>query len=200
MVKKNYNKMGIGMLPTVAIGFIISFWPQSGLSQDVTAPQQDGWAKYQIIFQRNIFSRQRGPIRQREVDDRPGRVITPSLESYFLLKGIVQEDGKFIAFIEDNRAGGILRLHEGDSVARGIIKALNLDSIVYQLEDRAVTVTMGHDLEGGQGAVTMTQLYEWSQTSSAAQKEGVTQPSGPSGDDADILRQLMQRRQQQIGQ
>lgn len=191
--------MAVCILPTVVIFFITSVRPQSGLGREATG-RQDAWEKYQIILQRNIFSRQRGSIRQREVDERPGRVVTPSLESYFLLKGIVQEDSKFIAFIEDNRGGGILRLREGDSVARGIIKALNLDSIVYQLEDRTVTVTIGHDLEGGHGAITITQLYEWSQTSSAAPKEGATQQSSTSEDDADILRQLMERRQQQIGQ
>lgn len=199
MMNKNYNKMAVCILPTVVIVFIMTVRPQSGLGREAT-DRQDAWEKYQIILQRNIFSRQRGPVGQREVDERSGRVVMPSLESYFLLKGIVQEDSKFIAFIEDNRGSGILRLREGDSVARGIIKALDLDSIVYQLEDRTVTVTIGHDLEGGQGVVTMTQLYEWSQTSSVAPKEGATQPSSASGDDAEILRQLMERRKQQIGQ
>jgi len=199
MMKNNYNKTAVCMLLAIAIGFIMTFWPQSGLSQDAAAPQ-DAWAKYQIILQRNIFSRQRGPLRQRQQNERSGRTIAPNPESYFLLKGIVQENGTFIAFLEDTRGGGILRLRKGDSVARGVIKALSLDSVEYQLEDRTIIVTMGHDLQGGQGAVTLTQLYEWSQTSSTTPQKGSAEPSSPSGDEADILKQLMERRKQQLGQ
>jgi hypothetical protein len=127
----------------------------------------------------------------------------PNPESYYVLKGIVQEDDVFIAFLEDTRGGQILRVSKGDSVARGIIKALGLDSIEYQFEERTITVTMGYDLEGGRGAVTMTQLYELSQTYSTTPQEDATSAAGESslsGDEADILKQLMERRQQQLGQ
>lgn len=198
-MKNNYNRMVSCMLLAAALGFIITMWAQSGLGQDATGTQ-DVWAKYQIVLQRNIFSRRRGPIRQMERDEQPRRVVMPDPESYLLLKGIVQENDTFIGFIEDTRGGEILRVHKGDSMARGVIKALSLDSIEYQLEDRTITVTIGHDLQGGQGAVTMTQLYELSQTSPTTSQEGTTQPSSSSEDDADILRQLMERRQQQLGQ
>jgi hypothetical protein len=124
----------------------------------------------------------------------------PNPESYYVLRGIAQEDDAFIAFLEDTRGGQILRVRKGDSVARGVIKALGLDSIEYQLEDSTITVTMGYDLEGGRGAVTMTQLYELSQTYSTTPQEAPTEPSSPSEDEAEILKQLMERRQQQLGQ
>jgi hypothetical protein len=120
-----------------------------------------------------------------------------------VLKGIVQEDDAFIAFLEDTRGGQILRVRKGDSVARGVIKALGLDSIEYQLDDRTITVTMGYDLEGGQGAITMAQLYELSETTPTTPQEGATSAPGessPSEDEAEILRQLMERRKQQLGQ
>jgi hypothetical protein len=163
-----------------------------------------GWAVYKVIVERNMFSRQRG-ARTRRSDDREMRAPppAPNPESYYLLKGIVQEGDAFIAFLEDTRGGQILRVRKGDSVARGVIKALGLDSIEYQLEDRTITVTMGYDLECGQGAITMAQLYEFSQTSPTAPQEGATSAPGessPSGDDAEILRQLMERRKQQLGQ
>jgi len=199
-MKKDYNRLTTCTLLAVVLGLIVAIWPATGLGQDSTE-QQDPWAAYKVIVERNMFSRQRGARAERP-DSSGTRTPPPTLnpESYYVLKGIVQENGAFIGFIEDTRGGGILRVRKGDSVARGAIKALSLDSIEYQLEDRTITVTMGHDLQGGQGAVTISQLYEWSQTSSTTPQEGTTQPSSPSGDDADILRKLMERRQQQLGQ
>lgn len=165
-----------------------------------TTARQDTWAEYRIILQRNIFSRQRGPIRQRRTT-RSRPVVRRNPESYLLLKGIVQEDSTFIAFIEDTQSNTVLRFREGDSVARGTVKNFSLDSIEYQLEDKTINVTLGRDLEGGQGTLSMNTLLELSATSSPS-----TDPNAPteepplSGDEAEILRKLMEQRKQQLGQ
>ncbi len=201
-MKKDCNRRAPCTLMAVVLGLAAAVWPAPGPGQDSTE-QQNSWTAYKVIVERNMFSRQRSAGAERS-NRGDGDVRTPppapDPESYYLLKGIVQENGAFIGFLEDTRSGEILRVHEGDKAARGVIKALSLDSIEYQLEDRTMTVTMGHDLQGGQGAVTMSQLSEWLQTSSPAPQQGTTQPSSPSGDDADVLRQLMERRKQQIGQ
>ena len=175
-----------------------------GLAQDTTAAEsQDVWAQYQIILQRNMFSRQRGPIRQTQPGERPSAVVTPNPESYFLLKGIVQEGDKFIAFLEDNRSNGVLRLREGDSVARGVVKNFTLDSIEYQLDGRTISVPLGRDLEGGRGAVTINRMLELSATSTATatgSQKGASAEPAPSGDEAEIMKKLMEQRKQQLGQ
>ncbi len=173
-----------------------------GFAQNTTPVEpQDAWAKYQVILQRNIFSRQRGPVRQTQLGERPSTVVTPNPESYFLLKGIVQEGDKFIAFLEDNRSNGVLRLREGDSVARGVVRNFSLDSIEYQLDGRTISVPLGRDLEGGQGAITINRLLELSATSAAAGgPKGTSTEPAPSGDEAEILKKLMEQRKQQLGQ
>ncbi len=173
-----------------------------GFAQNTTAPgPQDAWATYQVILQRNIFSRQRSPARQRQPGDRPTTVVTPNLESYFLLKGIVMEADKFIAFLEDSRSNNVLRLREGDSVARGVVKNFTLDSIEYQREGRTTSVPLGRDLEGGQGAVTINRLLELSAASSSTGgQKGASAEPAPSGDEAEILKKLMEQRKQQLGQ
>ena len=57
----------------------------------------------------------------------------PNPESYFLLKGVVQENNQFIAFVEDKQTGSVLRLRQGDRVARGTVKSLTLDGLEYEL-------------------------------------------------------------------
>ena len=66
------------------------------------------------------------------------------------------------------------------------------------MEDRTVTVTFGQDLEGGQGALTLSEIAQWAPAASS----GPTSPSSETltDDDAELLRRLMERRQQQLGQ
>jgi hypothetical protein len=218
---KKYNILSICLLLAVTLGFAVILRPQSGLGQEATTPDpnsgdaneppvmveqpaaaQGTWAAYQIILQRNIFSRQRGPIR-RSRDDRPRPVITRNPESYLLLKGIVQEGGTFIAFIENTQNNTVLRLRDGDNVARGIVKNFSLDSIEYQLEDKTISVGLGRDLEGGQGTLSMSRLMELS----AAVPSTVSDPNAPktqtapsSAEEEEILRKLMEQRKQQLGQ
>jgi len=189
------------LLLAIAFSSALILWPQSGLGQPTTATEaQDTWAKYQIILQRNIFSRQRGPIRQRREQARP--VIIRNPEAYLVLKGIVQEDGTFIAFVENTQSNTVLRLREGDSIARGSVKNFSLDSIEYQLEDKTVSVTLGLDLEGGQGTLSMNRLLELSATTSTPSdpNAAATEEAPPSEEEAEILKKLMEQRRQQLGQ
>ncbi|MHC4355743.1 MAG: hypothetical protein ACYS0H_23840 [Planctomycetota bacterium] len=169
-------------------------------SRQSTSPA-DSWGTYRIVVERNMFSRQRGPRITRRRRQVPVAPPAPDPESYVVLKGIVQEDGTFIAFLEDTQSGQVLRVRQGDSVVRGKIKALTLDSIEYEFEDKITTVTMGLNLQGGRDGTAFTGMYELSQTSSTTPAEGTAESSAPpSEDEAEILRQLMERRQQQIGQ
>lgn len=183
-------------LVAFAVGLAI-LWPAVGRAAE-SAEKPDVWATFKVIVERNMFSRQRGAAerRQRRTEERP--VAVPDPESYCRLRGIAQENGTFVAFVEDTRSGETLKLRQGDSVARGSIESLDLDSIVYRLEDRTITVAIGQDLLGGRGAVTMTELMEWTPLPSPS--GGQTTPAAPSGDEADILRQLLERRKQELGQ
>ena len=197
-MKTDYNRVAVWTW--VRIVPVLVLWPAIGLSQDAKAPQ-DPWAKYQVILQRNMFSRQRGALRERRGDAERREVAVPNPESYFRLKGIVQEDGTFIAFLEDMRSNSVLKLRQGDSVARGTLKALTLDTIEYQFGDQVTAVQLGSDLEGGRGAVTMNELMEFSETSAGAPTAVLGEPAETlTGDGADILEQLMKRRKQQLGQ
>ncbi len=195
------NAISICLLLIVAFGCTVVLWPQSCLSQETMATEaQNTWSKYQIILQRNIFSRQRGPIRQRRERARP--VVTRNPEAYLVLKGIVQEDGTFIAFVENTQSNTVLRLREGDSIARGSVKNFSLDSIEYQFEDKTVSVTLGLDLEGGQGTLSMNRLLELSATTSTPSdpNAAATEEAPPSEEEAEILKKLMEQRRQQLGQ
>lgn len=187
-------------LVALALGLILAAWPVTVRGQNASG-QENAWAKYEIILQRNIFSRNRQAFRPQESRQEPQQVVMPNPESYYILKGIVQENNEFIAFVEDKRGGAVLRLRQGDDIVRGVIRALNLDTLEYQMGDQVTTIRLGSDLEGGYGAVTSADLMEWSQTptTTAPPMQSSPQPP-PSGDEAEILRRLMEQRKQQLGQ
>lgn len=185
---------------TCAVGFaalwLAGLWPAVGRAAE-SAEEADPWATYRVIVERNMFSRQRGAPERRQPRAEERVATIPDPESYHRLRGIAQENGTFIAFVEDTRRGEMFKLRQGDAVARGAIESLDLDSIVYRLEDRTISVAIGQDLLGGRGAVTMTELMEWTPTSTSAPQ---TTPAEPAGDEADILRQLLERRKRELGQ
>ena len=217
-MNKHCRYLKIFTMLAVLLGLAVAAWSDAGEGQEpsvpagnqqLTAPRDsqepinpaDSWDTYRIVVERNMFSRQRGPRVDRRRRQVPVAPPAPDPESYVVLKGIVQEDGAFIAFLEDTQSGQILRVRQGESVVRGKIKALTLDSIEYEFEDKTTTVTMGLNLQGGRDGIAFTGMYELSQTSSTTSAEGTTESSAPSSEDeAEILRQLMERRQQQVGQ
>ncbi len=104
----------------------------------------------------------------------------PNPESYYVLKGVVQENDEFIAFIEDTQNGTVLRLRRGDPVARGTIKTLTLDGLEYQMEEKTTVVRMGLDLEGGHGALATGQMADLA-TMPASSTPGQPSQSSPAG-------------------
>ncbi|MHC4646415.1 MAG: hypothetical protein ACYTBJ_13020 [Planctomycetota bacterium] len=163
----------------------------------------DFWSEYGIIIEGNIFSRYRGrdAVEPRTSSNPTAEQPPPQPESYFVLKGLAKEDDAFVAFFEDTRAGDMIRVRAEEPIARGKITGLTLDSAVYERDANTVSVQVGQTLEGRLASLTLTfeNLLEWSQKESAALNtpgdEGMQTPSN----EADILKKLMERRRQQIG-
>ncbi len=202
---KTHSSRQVGWALAVAFGaMVLAHAPAVARAQEEPQPAQESrytWSKYELILERNMFSRQRGQRRAERNDGPPREVVMPNPESYYRLKGIVQEDGAFIAFVQDTRTNSVLRLRAGDAVARGTVKSLTLDTLEYQHEDQVTTVQMGQDLEGGLGAVTMSELMEWSPSGNSPSTPASTSSTETSADESsDILKQLMERRRQQLGQ
>jgi len=194
---KTYNNPHACAVLMAAIWFA-GLWPAAeGAQEPIERP--DVWALYKVIIDRNMFSRQRGPAERRQRDAEREVVTVPDPESYYRLRGIAQENGTFIAFVEDTRRNETLKLRQGDAVARGSIESLDLDSIVFRMEDRTIAVAIGQDLLGGHGAGTMSELMQWTPAPSTPTSGEPATPAAPTGAEADILRQLMERRKQELG-
>ena len=69
-------------------------------------------------------------------------------DTLFVLKGIVGEDGKFTAFVEDTTAKRVLELTDGAPLGRGRIKGIDADGIEYEAPGASKRVEVGQDLSG----------------------------------------------------
>ncbi|MEA3226191.1 MAG: hypothetical protein U9Q07_09585, partial [Planctomycetota bacterium] len=119
-MKKHYRNLTAFTILAILLGSTVATWSDGGEGQEPTS-QSDSWDTYRIIVERNMFSRQRSPRVDRSRGRQAPAPPAPNPESYVILKGIVQEDGTFIAFLEDTQRGQILRVHKGDKVVRGVI-------------------------------------------------------------------------------
>ncbi len=161
---------------------------------------QSSWDRYKTIVDKNVFSRNRGPRMRREMP-----VVTEEYrpERNIKLTGIVQQDGEYIAFLEDTRAQKTTRVRAGESVLSGRVKSIELDKIEYEAGDATTVVTIGERLDSSTAAVS---AGGDTATAAAPATETVTQEAAPSGSTAGlegaaaIMERLRQRRQKELGQ
>lgn len=96
--------------------------PPPPASQPTSRPSLP--AEYAVLQTRNIFKH--GP-------SKPGGPGAPGgPEASFVLKGIVEAEAKFTAFIEDKNAKSVTPVGIGGAIALGKIKSINLDAIEYE--------------------------------------------------------------------
>jgi hypothetical protein len=170
--------------------------------------EQESWADYSIIAQRNIFSRTRRAsitVPPRTVEKAPTAVR--SEQSYLVLRGVVKERDVFISFIEDSRTGEVKKVRQGEAIGGGMLSGVTLDYVSYSLADVDTRVEIGRTLEGnipetstfsyysGSGFLTQPDQGESRQAVEPAQQTVVT------GDEAkDILERLKERRKKELGE
>ena len=132
--------------------------------------------RYSILSERNIFLRDRsrgssngigGSTTNPSASTQPSRRLP---EETLLLTGIVLEDGEYRAYVEDQVNARILRVSQGDAIARGRVVSIELDAIEYEMggiggsastgsstgdggaEAKRTFVAIGNDLTGRQPA------------------------------------------------
>lgn len=207
MIKKaNHRLLGFltGAIITVMLGAICPV----NAARTSGPGANDFSSRYRIITDRNIFSRQRGQRNvntQTSAEQSTRKVTPPTAESYFVLKGLAKVDDVYVAFFEDTRGSELIRVTAGGSLARGKITKLNLDSVVYQRGEDSASILVGQTLEGKLGPVLLTyddlvSLPATVSVAAGAPKTIDANAPPSSGDDSDVLKKLMERRKQELGE
>lgn len=142
--------------PNAAQMPVPSLSPSGSNSESLT-----GYARYQIISQQNMFSRQRRPLMERQPMRPRNNTMRRVVISLYVLRGIseqgdqkisTQNDRK-IAHVEDTIGGETLRLSAGSTLLDGTIKEIYIDHVVFdengQMRNVKVGETFGQVESGG---------------------------------------------------
>jgi len=169
------------------------------VAEDKTGPDAS-WHKYDVLIERNIFSRLRGSAAQlgREAE----APALPPPERFLVLTGIVRQDDDYMAFLEDTAKGTVMRVRAGDAVLEGRVASVTLDALGYAKNGGTVTVKVGQNLEAGEGRPTRSVKAAATGTGGSAEAASQTGPSSGSASDSagDIVERLRQRRQKELAQ
>lgn len=159
---------------------------------------------YKILWERNIFSRDRGL--QRRQDEATKAQPEPEYrpERDIVLRGVSQQGQRWVAFFENLQSGVTTRAQKGDEIARGKVQAISLDRVEYELNGQVVQVAVGQTLDGGtpEAPVDYSAFQEYMSSApggSSAEPSTETEEGGePSADEAAILEKLKRQREKEL--
>jgi len=125
-------------------------------------------------------------------------------EESLVFEGAMETGNQFLAFVEDRNVGKMLMLQSGQSIARGKITAITLNTLDYVSDGAVLHVQIGQNLRGE--APTSPSDSTVSTGSAATPSSGTTSgdnsAAGAGGSTAnggnDILERLRRRRQQEL--
>jgi len=177
---------------------------------EVPSQQAQSLEDYKILWERNIFSPDRGARRRQEVEGqaRPKPEYRP--EQDIVLRGVSQQGERWVAFFENLQSGVTTRVQKGEDLARGKVTAITLDNIEYDVNGETVQVAVGQTLDGGtpeapvdygafQDFVSGEPAVPAGETGTGSGPETGTEEDGePTEDEAAILEKLMRQRQEEL--
>jgi len=99
--------------------------------------------QYDVLLTRSIFAREKtrahGPTPE-GIDRRP--------ETTLVLRGVMDQDGVYSAFIEDTTAGKLQELKPGDTLAAGKVARITLAGVEYEASGHTTRVGIGSNFDG----------------------------------------------------
>jgi len=158
-----------------------------------TNPRSEKFDKYSSISEHNIFLKDRTIKPVKATQPTTPAVVRQPEESLVFRGAVLDPGGDGVrAYIEDVANGTMLRLGEGDAVARGRISDIGIDAIGYERNGEVVWIQMGSDLTG-------KLVYVVSEEGHAGATTGPVEIIDPNRTDLTMEEKLKLRRQQEKG-
>lgn len=163
------------------------------------------WDDYKVLVERNMFSRTRGVKVERSVrQTRKEPESAPGPENYIILRGIVRQDNRYQAFLEDTRTAEIVKAQAGGTVAGGKLKNITIDHIEFDLKGKIARVEIGKNLKGIDPSSSTGYSNDSSLSVGFSETKSGETPGTVNkeltGDSSDVLKRLMERRKKELGE
>ncbi len=176
----------LSVMTAIGVGFSVS--------TAETEPRAQSYDAYNVIYERNIFSKDRLPPRETQAGS--GRVRTTQVLSIYVLRGIAAERQEKVAFIEEQVSGQSIKARIGTDLLEGKIKEIKYDYVIFEKNGQPLKIRIGSEF----GKKETTVISEVSQTETTdTPAEEVQAEKKPAGDEDDILKKLMERRKSELG-
>ncbi|HEV8608232.1 MAG TPA: hypothetical protein VGQ99_23045 [Tepidisphaeraceae bacterium] len=147
---------------------------------------------YKLLSDHNIFMKNRRPTSRPTRDSRPDRP-PPRPETAFILTGCtIQDDDKYVAYVENAQTGITLKVSPGDSIATGKVSAIGFDFLEYEAGGQKTRIEIGHNFTG---SVASLSTYAPSSGPTTGPTTGPVDESNLS-----IEEKLRRRRLRELGQ
>jgi hypothetical protein len=144
--------------------------------------REDFAKQFAVVYEKNIFLRDRPAYNPNARDVPTSSPTAPRRpEESYVLTGIVLQEGRHVAFIENTDGGGTQRVLAGGAIAVGKVADLDLDALEYEAGGKRTRIAVGHNLAG---AVVFTPPPAAApppppSTASAGPGPGAPGPGGP---------------------
>lgn len=163
-------------------------------SSEESVATGNSYDDYKVIFERNIFSKDRLP--PRETKNGSERARTTQVLAIYILRGIAAQQDQKIAFIEEQISGQSMKAEIGAEVLNGRITDIKYDRVAFEENGQIKYIKVGGEFGKTETTVVVTASEELQETS--AEEKPAEASNG--GGESDILKKLMERRQAELGQ
>lgn len=172
--------------------------------EDKSGLPPNAFENFKLILDRNIFNPDRRAPRER--DKERERQPEPPREESFTLLGTMSYADKQLAFFSgtDSEWSGAVKL--GESLANHKVSSVDYDKVILEYEGKIIELSIGAGrLKRGEEAWNTTDQSELNSSRSSSDRMGSNvsdsgEPDLSGLESNDILKQLMERRKQQMGQ
>ena len=168
-------------------------------AQEAPPPAQ-GYAAFRLVRTRNIFD----PSRQGTVrtDEAPRPQTTATRSNFIVLTGAMVTENKTLAFFTGSRPEFSKVIPVGEKIADFTVKRITAAEVELDHAGKSIAVAVGAlvPLEGTSAAGMTSDPLPPGVTAPPASAPGTppNSPPPPTGDKAEILRRMMERRQKEM--
>ena len=157
---------------------------------------------YKVIYERNMFSKDRRPPREPQSTQRK-KVQTTTVLSIYVLRGTSAEAGRAhkFAFVEEKISGDSNVARIGTKVLSGKIKDIQMDYVLFEEDGATRKVKVGEEF----GETSSTETRDVAESAGEDEAADTTSPKeeqaeeSSSGEESDLLKKLMERRKRELG-
>jgi len=103
---------------------------------------------YKVLSEHNIFAKNRRPTTRPSRDGRDDRPPSKPEVAFVLTGCVIEDDNKYVAFVENAQTGVTLKVSPGESIATGKVTGVGFDYLEYESNGQKTHVEIGHNFTG----------------------------------------------------